>query len=235
MSQDHERSATYSRKYNAALWFYDRNQLNECAESAQDLLDDPDLPRFHRMKTLILLASITGWHDAEDCRVEAEQLWRMARVQYSIPTFDEEEALTELRKQLDALKAAQDYELFGGPPGGVDDGEHLDTSPAGSEDNGADLDASAADLEDDGGDLDASASDTEVERAVQVEGVEEPRSDFDIALPVAQATATATASDPIPELDTTPRAAGVLTPPPSSDVDFFHDMPHRPAHHARDA
>ncbi len=38
MSQDHERSATYSRKYNAALWFYDRNQLNECAVCATALV-----------------------------------------------------------------------------------------------------------------------------------------------------------------------------------------------------
>ncbi|KAK1817833.1 hypothetical protein LTR12_007704 [Friedmanniomyces endolithicus] len=224
MSQDDERSATYSRKFNATLWFYERDQLDECAESAQDLLDDPDLPRFHRMKTLILLASITGWDDAEDCRIEAEQLWRMAHMQYSSPTFDEAEALTELRTQLDALKASQDYELFGGPPRGDDDGENLDMSPAGSENNGVDLDASAADLEGDGEDLDASASDTEVEKAAQVEGMEELRSDPDMALPVAQATATATATTSNTELDTMSRVAGVLTSPPSSDVDVSQNI-----------
>ncbi|KAK0837141.1 hypothetical protein LTR03_013044 [Friedmanniomyces endolithicus] len=233
-SQHHERSATYSRKFNAALWFYDRNQLNECAESARDLLDDPGLPRYHRMKTLILLASITGWHDAEECRIEAEQFWRGARVQYSSPTFDEEEALTELRTQLDALKAAQDYELFAGPPGWVDDERDLDASHAESEDNEEDLDASPSDME--------------VEEAARAEGVEESRSALDMAMPVAQATATA--SDQ--ELDTMTPAAGVLSPPPFSNVDVSQNIvgpsssqlllfanlllqPYRPIHHTRTA
>ncbi|KAK1062462.1 hypothetical protein LTR74_010301 [Friedmanniomyces endolithicus] len=213
MSQDHVRYARYSRKYNAALWFYDRNQLNERAHKTFSTI------RFHRMKTLILLASITGWHDAEDCRIEAEQFWVTARNQYSSHTctFDEEEALTELRTQLDALKAAQDFELFGGPQGWVGDGEDLDARPAG--------------LEDDGEDLGASASDLEVEEAAQAQGVEGPRSDLDMALPVAQVTATA--SDL--ELDTTASAAGVLTPLPFFNVDFAKNMPHRPAHHTRDA
>jgi len=190
------------------------------------------------MRTLILLALITGWHDAEECRIEAEQLWRMAHMQYSSPTFDEEEALTELRTQLDALKVAQDYELLGGPPGWM----------LGEED----LDASTAGLEDDGEDPDGSPSDMEVEEAVQAEGVGEPRSDLDMALPVAPATTTASDTELDTELDTTSRGAGVLTHLPSSDVDSLLDMvcpsssrsplftdflpqPHRPARHTRDA
>ncbi|KAK0306637.1 hypothetical protein LTR91_012497 [Friedmanniomyces endolithicus] len=302
-SQDHERSATYSRKFNAALWFYDRDQLDECAESAQDLLDDPALPVHHRMRILILLALITGGHDAEECRIEAEQLWRMAHMQYSSPTFDEEEALTELRTQLDALKVAQDYELLGGPPGWMLGEEDLDASTrrfpfllsrwcydlnrsswrpdvailwlnlvvvkqaaspvkrpvyrrirqrelGGS--NGltvlierrrvvspppreGERKPSTAGLEDDGEDPDGSPSDMEVEEAVQAEGVGEPRSDLDMALPVAAATTTASDTELDTELDTTSRGAGVLTHPPSSDVDSLLDMPHRPARHTRDA
>ncbi|KAK0255774.1 hypothetical protein LTS09_009444 [Friedmanniomyces endolithicus] len=113
-SQDHERSATYSRKFNAALWFYDRDQLDECAESAQDLLDDPALPVHHRMRILILLALITGGHDAEECRIEAEQLWRMAHMQYSSPTFDEEEALKGTSDPAGCVESRAGLRAFGG-------------------------------------------------------------------------------------------------------------------------
>ncbi|KAK0255773.1 hypothetical protein LTS09_009443 [Friedmanniomyces endolithicus] len=75
----------------------------------------------------------------------------------------------------------------------------------------------------------------EVEEAVQAEGVGEPRSDLDMALPVAAATTTASDTELDTELDTTSRGAGVLTHPPSSDVDSLLDMPHRPARHTRDA
>ncbi|KAK1822062.1 hypothetical protein LTR12_003408 [Friedmanniomyces endolithicus] len=234
MSQDHERSAVYSRKFNAVRAFYESDSLDECAESAQDLLDDPDLPRNHRIRTLLLLAAVTDWHDAEACRVEAEQLWYMARRQYSSPTFREEQTLGELRNALDFLKTQQDLELFGGPQGWMLREE--------------DLDASTAGLEDDGEDPDKSLSDMEAEEAAQAEGVGESRSDLDMALPVAQVTATASDS----ELDTTASAAGVLTPLPFSNVDFaknivgpsssqlllFADLclqPYRPVHLARTA
>lgn len=98
---------------------YKAGQVDESIEAAQDLLEDGDLPRYHRIKTLIFLATaIEGWDDIEECRLEAENLWAMAR-RWSPEgrDFKNDQAFDELRTALDVVKtdqqqeAAEDYAL----------------------------------------------------------------------------------------------------------------------------
>ncbi|KAK5693430.1 hypothetical protein LTR97_009999 [Elasticomyces elasticus] len=56
------------------------DKIVECVELAQDLLEENDIARYHRIKVLIMLSSCASdWRDAEACRLEAEQLWSFSR------------------------------------------------------------------------------------------------------------------------------------------------------------
>lgn len=60
--------------------FYDNDGLDKCVEGTQDLLDDGSLPRYHRMKTLILLAYFLEERgEMHECSEEAEWLYMIAR------------------------------------------------------------------------------------------------------------------------------------------------------------
>ncbi|KAK4952032.1 hypothetical protein LTR10_009952 [Elasticomyces elasticus] len=68
------------------------DKIDECVELAQILLEESDIPRYHRIKVLIMLSSCTAdWREAEAYRVEAEQLWSFLR-----------DALAHLRLCLDS-------------------------------------------------------------------------------------------------------------------------------------
>ena len=66
----------FGRAYNKVLELYnDDDKEEECIAAAQNLLEDPDLPRYHRIKTLVLLGSaFNEWDETETCRLEAERL-----------------------------------------------------------------------------------------------------------------------------------------------------------------
>ncbi|KFY78580.1 hypothetical protein V499_02277 [Pseudogymnoascus sp. VKM F-103] len=114
MDSDDQVIQFFDREYNKALELYnDGDKEEECIAAAQDLLENPDLPRYHRIMTLILLsAASTNWNDAEDSRLEAERLWDQTHRHYSrVDDPDASQALTELRVDLDVVKELQIEEL----------------------------------------------------------------------------------------------------------------------------
>jgi hypothetical protein len=95
----------FSIAFNEAKALYGADRLGECIEKAQKMLDDPATPRYHRMKTLVLLGSTLGdWIDAYACCVDAEALWVLTRQWH--PEGKNEAVdifLAELRNSLDEL------------------------------------------------------------------------------------------------------------------------------------
>lgn len=52
------------------------DDFERCIQLAKDNLTDPTLPRYYRMKNLLLVASSEDdWYVAERCRLEVEQIW----------------------------------------------------------------------------------------------------------------------------------------------------------------
>lgn len=103
----------FSRAYNEAAELYDNDELEKCVEKANELLADGAAPRYHRMKTWILLAYVLGdWNDANDCFVKAESLWQIVRRWHTVgedakvdrSLEDIQVALVELKEILEADK-----------------------------------------------------------------------------------------------------------------------------------
>lgn len=84
------------------------DRLDECEKGAFALLNDEDIPKYHRMKTLILLGTIVGdWHEANRYLVAAEAIWYIARQCHPVGRNKQVEAcLAELRDSLDDLAVA---------------------------------------------------------------------------------------------------------------------------------
>jgi hypothetical protein len=97
----------FTNGFNEANDLYNEGILDRCIEKSYALLNDPAIPIFHRIKTLILLASTLGdWNDANEHRIEAETLWRAVRrwhPQGRDTIVDEH--MTEIRGTLDELDA----------------------------------------------------------------------------------------------------------------------------------
>lgn len=56
----------FMNEFNEANELYINDQLDECIAKARDLLQDPAIPRYHHMKTLVLLGSTLGeWEEAD--------------------------------------------------------------------------------------------------------------------------------------------------------------------------
>ncbi|KAH7068464.1 hypothetical protein FB567DRAFT_615196 [Paraphoma chrysanthemicola] len=70
----------YTKAINELVDLYNTDQLDECLSEAQKLLEDPTLPRYHRIKNLILLANmVETWTEADYLRTQAEDLYRLGR------------------------------------------------------------------------------------------------------------------------------------------------------------
>ena len=70
----------FTNGFNQANEYYKTDELIKCIDLCRDLLKDPTIPRYHKMKTLTLLGATVGdWHEAHDCLLEAEALWKLAR------------------------------------------------------------------------------------------------------------------------------------------------------------
>jgi hypothetical protein len=68
----------FTNGFNEAAELYDADRLVECEKMARELLAKPYIPRYHSMKTQILLGSIVGdWYEACDFRIAAETMWRI--------------------------------------------------------------------------------------------------------------------------------------------------------------
>lgn len=103
----------FNERYNEAHQCYGNHELDRCIEKCQELLEDPTNPRFHRMKTLVLLGSTLGeWYEANGCHVKADILLSIVRRWH--PEGEDAgvgEAMQECRAEISELKAAlkQDY------------------------------------------------------------------------------------------------------------------------------
>jgi hypothetical protein len=99
--------------FNKAKKYYKNDDLFKCADLCYGLLEDYAIPRYHKMKTLILLGSVLGdWDESNDCRVAAELLWQtMRRWNPAGKDATTDEAMAEIRELIDdlteALKAKQ--------------------------------------------------------------------------------------------------------------------------------
>jgi hypothetical protein len=87
---------------NAAYKLFHEDRLQECQEAALDLLEDYAMPRYHRMKVLILLACILGnWEEANQCRIDAWALYRLVRRWHPVGnSLVADEALDQILVQL---------------------------------------------------------------------------------------------------------------------------------------
>ena len=75
----------FTSAYNEMQELYDDNDLEEVYERGQVLLADAAIPRYHRMKALLLLSSIASdLEEAQRYHVEAEALWRIVRGQHAL-------------------------------------------------------------------------------------------------------------------------------------------------------
>lgn len=102
----------FALAYNEAAELYDTDQLEACIEKCNEILHDSAAPRYHRMKTWVLLNNVLGdWEEANECLVKAESMWRIVR-RWNVVGKDAEvdASLDELRGYLDELKAALDAE-----------------------------------------------------------------------------------------------------------------------------
>ncbi|KAK1091249.1 hypothetical protein LTR48_006688 [Friedmanniomyces endolithicus] len=93
---------TYKASYDACYALYDKDELAECVDQAQDLLDDSGLPRFFRIKLLVLMAACIGdfWEEAEILK-EADRVWHHVRSYHRRGDTEVDECLEELRGMID--------------------------------------------------------------------------------------------------------------------------------------
>ncbi|KAK5757637.1 hypothetical protein LTS12_012239 [Elasticomyces elasticus] len=102
----------FDEEYNEARGLFDNDDLVGAIDKAQNLLDDSTLPRYHRIKLLLLLsASVSDWHEVDTLLEEARTLWRLARRCIGANTSaDAEHVLAVLRESLDTLQAQHEAE-----------------------------------------------------------------------------------------------------------------------------
>lgn len=103
MSQD-QVSASFARSYNKAKQFFDDGRIDECIKECQEILED-DAPRYHRIKTLILLGwSVADLSDVGDCYTEADRFYQLAREYHAAGDVEAQQALEELQAALEELR-----------------------------------------------------------------------------------------------------------------------------------
>ena len=67
--------ARFAPVYNQTIVFYNKDQLKECINTAQKLLDETTLPRYIRIKTSLLYCACADWHTARAGYAEADAMW----------------------------------------------------------------------------------------------------------------------------------------------------------------
>ncbi|TIA45366.1 hypothetical protein D6C83_05737, partial [Aureobasidium pullulans] len=95
----------YKQDYEDAKAAIDAGDATACDK----LLTETELPRYYRIKTLVLLASASKeWRQKEDLRLRAEHIWSESRTLH--PTGQNnttDSVLSELRDLLNTLKTSQ--------------------------------------------------------------------------------------------------------------------------------
>lgn len=107
MSRSDNVFASYQKEYDRALSLYDNDQLDETVEVADRMLDDTNIPRYHRIKCCVLIAgALEDTVEAQDLVEQAESEWWMERQIASRggSDADTQEALAELREDIDIVK-----------------------------------------------------------------------------------------------------------------------------------
>jgi hypothetical protein len=144
MANDSVPDRAFTEALNELNKYYEDDELDTCVEKARELLQDIDLPRYHRIRTLVLCGSAVeygcsspcldkclplhrDWREGRCCCLEADTLWRLVR--HLHPAGENEKndaALDELRDYILELRAALDEEQSragDGPDVDVDDDE----------------------------------------------------------------------------------------------------------------
>lgn len=87
---------------------YNKEEFWECEEPLRDLIKDPAIPRYHRLKTLAMLASVVDDSaEANQFRLTAEALWDMVRDDHPVGSNQRvDRRLAGLRGELDGIKEA---------------------------------------------------------------------------------------------------------------------------------
>ena len=133
----------FTDRFNELHDLFTADRLDECEKGAFALLADPAIPRYHRMKTLILLGTIVGdWHEANQYHGGAEAIWRIVRRHHPVGSNKQADAcLAELRESLDDLDVAlRDEE--------ASEYEFLDTVEEAIEKHDADVEDARAGMDD---------------------------------------------------------------------------------------
>jgi hypothetical protein len=93
---------------------YDNDELETCITKARELLRDPTITRYYRMRALVVLASTLGdWSEANACYEEAETLWQVHRRWHPEgEDIESDAAMAALREFLDEIKQVLQDELF---------------------------------------------------------------------------------------------------------------------------
>ncbi|CAI6336464.1 unnamed protein product [Periconia digitata] len=112
----------FTEAVNELTALYDVDELDECIAGAHELLSDSAIPRYHKMKTLLILASTAeDWKEANAYRLEIETICRQVRAWHPIgEAANIDEYLAEIRGTLDELlsvineeeREEHDYEAY---------------------------------------------------------------------------------------------------------------------------
>ncbi|KAL1796478.1 hypothetical protein ACET3X_005018 [Alternaria dauci] len=94
----------YTADYNEAWEAYKADRLEECESKLRELLDDVNIPSYHRIKSMVLLGSIQGdWWEAYDYYLAATAQWKVIRGWHPEGDSEADEPLADLRESLEDL------------------------------------------------------------------------------------------------------------------------------------
>ncbi|EMD62214.1 hypothetical protein COCSADRAFT_147760 [Bipolaris sorokiniana ND90Pr] len=80
MADQRDIDIRFTRAFNSAKALHDDDLLDECVANARELLEDPAIPHYHPMKTLLLLGSaLEVLNEAFHCWEESDALWKLIR------------------------------------------------------------------------------------------------------------------------------------------------------------
>jgi hypothetical protein len=115
MANDSVLDRAFTEAFNKLNKCYEDDELDICVEKARELLHDSALPRYHRIRTLVLLGSAVeyecsssfldkclpfhrDWREGRRCCVEADTLWRRVRLLHPAGENEKNDAsMDELR------------------------------------------------------------------------------------------------------------------------------------------
>ncbi|KAK5743452.1 hypothetical protein LTR17_002627 [Elasticomyces elasticus] len=102
--------SSFPEGYNEAFNFYPDDQLQERIENARELLDDTAIPRFHQIKTWLLLGACMGdWFEANTCCVKAKIIRSTVRSWHPFGVdLEIDKRIEELLANIEELRLALD-------------------------------------------------------------------------------------------------------------------------------